>query len=205
MARMTAPRFAPLAVLLALAACGSDSTVSSTDSAKQAYLGLDRAIDKSINLGMAGYNAASSANIPPQTGAGDVNGTLTVSGHVDQGTSNNKEMNLTTAFAGYQDNLPIAADGGTVVKSGITYDTNPASLPALSMSLKGIPTGTFSGTLTGPLTMTGSLKGTITLSLSFAGNLESAGGQMIRRAVGSTHVTGTATSDYGTYTIDLTR
>jgi hypothetical protein len=188
----------------ALAACGSDA-VSSTDSARQAYFGLDGAIDRAMNLGMKGYNDASSANIPAETGNGDISGTLTVTGHVDQGSSDNKTMNLSTAFTMYQDRLPAADAPG--VASGLTYDTDAAALPALSMLLKSIPNGTLTGTLTGKLHMTGSLKGDVTLTLSFSATLQPVPGQSgkIQRVPGSTHITGTAASDYGTYTVDITR
>jgi hypothetical protein len=105
-----------------LAACGS--TVSSDEDARNAYLGLDPSIDKAISLGFDGFNSASSANIDPQTADGGVSGTLTVSGHVDQGNSGtSKIMNLTEALTNYSDN------------GSITYVTNAAALPALSMSL----------------------------------------------------------------------
>src|SRR5262245_26607098 len=88
-----------------MAACSDDDKVSSEAEARQAYFGLDRAIDRALNLGMAGFNAAHSANIPDQTGTGDITGMLVVSGQVDQGASNNKEMRLKTAFTMYQDRL----------------------------------------------------------------------------------------------------
>src|ERR1700759_5417635 len=47
-------------------ACGND-TVSSDQQAKQAYMALDGAVAKSLALGFAGFDSASSANIAPQT------------------------------------------------------------------------------------------------------------------------------------------
>src|SRR5262245_58828630 len=126
-------RFLAFACIM-LSACGNDE-VSSTEEARRAYFGLDRAVDKSINLGMQGFNAAQSANIPAQTGNGDISGTLVVSGQVDQGMSSNKEMRLKTALTMYQDRLPAAVDAGQGDPSKITYDSDAAALPALDMSL----------------------------------------------------------------------
>lgn len=178
---------------LFLVGCGN--SVHSDADAMKAYLGLDASIDKAINLGFAGFNAASSANIPAQMTTGTVKGTLTVTGQVDQGASNNKTMRLATAYVMY-------SDDGKVI-----YDTDPAALPALTMDLKNIPSGTMTGSLAGTLTMTGELHNSVTLALTFTANLMSGSGSgtTVVRAPGTTHVTGTATSDYGVYTVDLTR
>ena len=193
-----------LLVVFALAACGSSSSVSSEDSARRVYFGLDRAVDRALNLGMDGYNAAQSANIPQQIGDGEVSGTLTVDGQVDQGVSVNKEMRLTTAFARYSDDAE-RPDGGLADAgpSGLVYDTVATALPALDLSLRNIPNGTFTGSLDGTVDVSGDLQGTVTLTLTFAGAIQSAGGTAIGRVPGSTHITGTATSAFGTYTIDL--
>src|SRR3954468_5514648 len=183
----------PMLALLVLAAGCSNSVHSDVD-AMRAYAGLDASIDKAIGLGFDGFNAPSTgANIMPQMTTGALHGTLTVTGQVDQGSSNNKNMTLSTNYVAYSD------DGK------VTYDANSAALPVLAMSLKGIPTGTLSGSLTGALTMTGDLHNTVTLAVTFTGNLQSGGNNTVARAPGTTHITGTATSDYGTYTIDVTR
>ena len=123
---------------------------------------------------------------------------------MDQGASANKEMRLNTAFVGYEDRVPT---GDAPVPSGITYDTDAAALPALSLSLRNIPSGTLTGTLTGKVHMTGDLKGDATLALTFAGTIQPVAGMpgQIQRTPGSTHVTGTVMSAYGTYTVDVTR
>jgi len=182
-----------LVVFFALAAgCGNGSVHSDAD-AQKAYLGLDASIDKAINLGFEGFNAASSANIPTQMTTGTVKGTLVVTGQVDQGASNNKTMRLDTAYTMYTD------DGK------VTYDTMMSALPLLSMDLKNIPSGTLDGTFAGAFTMTGDLHNTVTLSLTFTGNLMSGSNNTVVRVPGSTHITGTAVSDYGTYNVDVTR
>jgi hypothetical protein len=182
-----------LAVALSLlaAACGNDAVSSAAD-AQKAYLGLDASIDKAITLGFAGFNAATSANISPQTAAGTIIGSLTVTGQVDQGSSANKGMRLLTSYADYSD-------------GSVTYQTEAASPPALTLSLKNIPTGTLDGTLVGNVAMSGGESGTLALSLTFRGTLQAGPGSTVQRAPGSTHVTGTATSAYGTYAVDLTR
>ena len=61
-------------LLLLSFSCSNGGGVNSTEQAKQAYLGLDESIDKAITLGFAGFNAASSANIPTEKTNGDGNG-----------------------------------------------------------------------------------------------------------------------------------
>jgi hypothetical protein len=179
-------------ILLLTAACHNDD-VSSEEDAKNAYLGLDPHVDKGITLGFAGFNAASSANISPQMTNGTLTGTLTVTGQVDQGASANKGMRLTEAMVMYSDVMDY------------TYDTTTATPPALDMMLMKIPTGTLTGTITGDYTLTGKLMGTVTLALTFTGDLESGPNMTVQRKAGTTHITGTATSQYGTYNVDVTR
>lgn len=178
--------------LFLVCGCGNGSVHSDAD-AQKAYLGLDASIDKAITLGFAGFNAASSANISPQMTTGTVKGTLTVTGQVDQGTSTNKTMRLSTAYVMYSD------DGK------VLYDTDPNALPLLSMDLKMIPTGTLSGTLAGNVNMSGDLKNAVMLNLTFTGDLQAGANNTVERKPGTTHITGTAVSDYGTYTVDVTR
>jgi hypothetical protein len=180
----------------ALAACGDDG-VSSTEAARRAYYGLDTMIGKAMDLGFAGFNAATSANIPTQTASGTVKGTLTVTGKVDQGSSKNKEMRLNTGLVDYQDDAT----------NHVVYATSDTSLPALDLSLKSIPTGTLTGTLAGAFSMTGDLTGVVTLSLSMAGELQAdpVDATKVLRKPGTTRVTGTAQSTYGVFAVDLTR
>ncbi|HZJ53653.1 MAG TPA: hypothetical protein VFD38_05895 [Myxococcaceae bacterium] len=182
---------ASLAVFSAVAACGGG--VNSEEDARKAYLGLDPSVDKAITLGFAGFNAASSANIDAQTADGGVSGTMTVTGQVDQGASTNKGMRLFDALSNYSD------DGK------VTYNTDQAALPALTINLKGIPTGTLDGSLNGSFMMSGGLSGQVSLALSFAGQLEAGADGGVQRKAGTTHITGTATSPAGTYNVDVTR
>jgi hypothetical protein len=173
--------------------------VNSNDQAKQAYLGLDESIDKAITLGFKGFNEASSANIPTETGNGDVSGTITITGQVDQGASANKQMRLVEAVDNYSDS-----------DSGITYGTTTdagtdGASATLDMSLQGIPTGTLSGSLNGTYGMKGKLTGTVELAVTFTSGLEANDAGGVERAPKSTHIIGTATSGSGVYQIDLTR
>ena len=187
-----------LALCLVLAGCGDDG-VSSEEDARAAYIGLDRMIGKALTLGMDGFGAASSANIPDQTGAGDVSGTLVVGGQVDAGASANKELRLTLTLADYRD-TPAGDDAELMV----TYDTD-ATLPMLDLSLRSIPDGTIqAGTLAGTFFMSGDLQGNVTLSLSITGEIQDDGAGGIERVPGSIRVVGTATSDYGPYDVDIT-
>ncbi|MEO6572896.1 MAG: hypothetical protein ABIP89_03585 [Polyangiaceae bacterium] len=189
-------------------AADSGGQVASAEDARRAYLGLDASIDKAITLGFDGFNSASSANISPQTAMGAVSGKMVVTGQVDQGQSNNKGMRLVEELDGYSDGAAFAADGGVDAGlEGITYATSAAALPALTMSLKGIPTGTLSGTLNGAYTMSGTLSGTVTLMLTFTASLQAnaADPMKVERKPGTSHITGTAVSPAGTFNVDITR
>jgi hypothetical protein len=183
-------RFLCLAASLAVG-CGSG--VSSNEQARLAYLGLDASIDKAIQLGFDGFNAASSANIPPQMTTGAAAGTLKVTGQVDQGASANKNMRLNEELVAYSD------DGKLV------YATSASALPALSMQLKNIPTGTLDGTLIGSLAVSGDLTGPLQLNLTFTGTLQPGTATKVERKPGTTRITGTATSGNGVYQVDVTR
>jgi hypothetical protein len=195
-------RIAPLAcAALALSACGS--SLNSDQKARLAYIGLDRSIGKALSLGFAGFNAATSANIDPQSAAGDAKGTLTITGQVDQGSSANKGMRLREGMVDYSDGK--AQIPGEDQQVDITYSTSAdaAAQPALTAQLKSIPTGTYEGSLIGAFTMTGDLAGDVSLNLSFTGQLEDDGTGKARRKAGSTHVTGTATASGATYNVDV--
>lgn len=195
-----------LCVMLVLAACGSSndnpkSGVSNPDQARLAYLGIDKAVDKALNLGMQGFNQASSANIAPQTGTGDVQGTLVVGGQVDQGASANKTMRLTTDFTNYEDAVSVP-DAGAL---HVIYNASSGGTTDLTMMLMNIPNGTFSGTFVQTLHMTGDLQGDVTLNLTFSGRIQSSASGGIERVPGTTVITGTAQSPYGTYAVNITR
>jgi hypothetical protein len=189
--------------LLAGAACGGDDSVDSDEEARRAYLGLDASIEKSLNLGMAGYNAADNANIPDQSGVGEVTGTIVVSGQVDSGVSPNKEMRLYIAMVDYSDG-PFAVDEDSEEEIDITYNTDAAALPYLELSLRDIPNGTFTGTLTGDYMMEGDLEGEVSLNLTMSGQIMGPDADHIMRVEGTTDVTGTASSGDGTYDVDVT-
>jgi len=192
-----------LIVILAFAgACTSNSTVSSDEQAKRAYLGLDKSIGKSITLGFTGFNTATNANIAPQMTAGDAGGTLTVTGQVDQGQSANKNMRLYVAMVNYTDGK-ITVNNTEV---NITYSTSTDTTmqPYLAMMLQGIPTGTVTGTLTGTYHMAGDLAGDVTLDLMFDGHLMAGPSGTVVRVAGTTMVTGTAMSKDGMYNVTLT-
>ena len=183
-----------IALCLGLFACGSG--VSSDEQARRAYLGLDASIDKAIQLGLDGFNAAGSANIPAQMTSGAISGTLTITGQVDQGASANKGMRLQAQFTAYSD------DGKLV------YSATAGSGTELGMSLKGYTAadGALTGTLVKTLVMDGDLAGSVTLDLAFTSTTEYDNGtHVVSRKLGTTHVTGSATSNGGVYQVDVTR
>ena len=202
-------RISFLLFAVGLAACGSDD-IDSNEEARRAYFGLDTSIEKSLTLGFAGFNSASSANISPQMATGTKAGTLVITGQVDQGSSDNKGMRLYVGMVGYTDGpLTIEYEGETI-DVDLTYDTSTdmTMQPYLQLSLRNIPSGTFTGTLTGTYLMTGDIEGEATLNLMFSGTLQpdpANPGDATKtiRAPGTTMVTGTADSGDGTYTVNL--
>jgi hypothetical protein len=184
-----------------LGACTSDS-VDSNEQARRAYLGLDPSVEKSMNLGFAGFNAATSANIPAQMMAGAETGTLQIAGQVDQGSSSNKEMRLTVTMTTYSDG-PFEVDSNHD-KYDITYASDTTTLPELDLSLKNIPTGTLTGTLVGTYHLTGDIIGDVVLNLAITGTMADGGSGTVIRAPGTTTITGTATQGDGVYNVNVT-
>jgi hypothetical protein len=185
-----------LAFAFSLAGCGDD--VGSEEDARRAYLGLDKSITKAMQLGFQGFNAASSATIDPQATKGDKTGTITVSGKVDQGSSDNKTMSLMVTLKDYADN--------PVEDTTITYNTAD-TLPLLDLKLSKVPTGTVSGTLVGSFTMTGDLEGAVRLNVLISGELQptAADPMKVERKPNTTKIMGTAESDYGKYDVNVTQ
>lgn len=180
--------------------------VDSEDEARLAYLGLDNAIERAIQLGFDGYNAASSATIPPQSDDGDESGQMDVTGKVDQGSSDNKGMRLDVALSEYDDGLIDDPETDGEEELVVVYDTDDDAPLLLEMQLKDIPNGTLEGTLVGTVLTDGDIEGEVHLDLAMAAELEPGeGGQQVQRVAGSTRITGTATSEAGEYDVDVTR
>jgi hypothetical protein len=157
--------------IFALSACGDDEEVSSEAEARRAYFGLDRAIGLAMDLGFKGFNEAQSANIPDQTGPGQLRGTLNVTGQVDQGASDNKEMRLELEM--------------------ISFTDRPEDNKLQEITFM----------------MTGGLEGDVDLNLTMAGELEAdpEDANKVHRKPDTTVITGTATSDYGVFAVEVTR
>lgn len=181
------------------------SDVNSEEQAERAYLGIDPGIERALKLGFQGFNAASSANIPTQSENGDISGTMEVSGQVDQGSSDNKTMNLDVKLTDYAD--PVTKLHEDDPDYEVVYSTSDGAPVALDMKLMNVPTGTLEGTMVGTVVMDKDLTGELKLNLAFSGQIEEnpAGSGKTQRKAGTTHVTGTATSDAGEYQVDVTR
>jgi hypothetical protein len=187
-------------LVLTVGCADDDEGVSSDEDARRAYLGIDASVEKALNLGMDGFNAASSANIPAQSTEGEVSGTITIAGQVDQGTSPNKGMRLSIELVDYSDGPAVRVEDDDI---DITYETEADALPFLELKLRDIPDGTFTGTLLGDYHMHGDLEGTVKLDLSMSGTIEDDGNGGIARVLGETTVTGVAVAGDGTYHVDL--
>lgn len=182
-------------VVATLPGCGGPrDAVADEESARRAYLGLDRAIDRAIDLGFAGFSAANSANIPEQSEEGDLSGRMVINGQVDQGASDNKGMRLQVVLE--EDYADVVIEDEFMV----TYNGGPV---ALDMNFRGLPDADFDATLNGTFTMTGELAGDITLALDITGQTQDDGGGAIVRVPGTIHVVGTATSPYGVFNVDV--
>ena len=181
-----------LPLVASVAVSGCSGTVDDAEAAEVAYLGLDQAVDRAIKLGFEGYNAANSANIPEQEDLGIGGGTMVVGGKVDQGNSDNKNMDLEVTLTSYTDGL-VRGD------FDIVYNGGPA---ILDLSLKGLPEAELTGTFQGSFLMDGDLAGAIELDLSITGMTQDSGGTIVR-APGTIRVTGSATSDYGVFPVDV--
>lgn len=194
-----------------LGACGGDDVASEED-ARLAYMGLHVMVDKSVNLGLDGYNAATSANIPDQEGEGDLQGRILIGGQVDQGVSDNKELRLDIELEDYQDEVIDESEEGEdePLEIDLIYASDEEELPHADISLRNIPDGTFDGTLVGSFHMEGDLEGEVFLDLQIEGEIEPVDGEgegeedEIRRVPGETQITGTAESRYGDFDVDLT-
>jgi hypothetical protein len=201
-----------LIVVLSLAtvAC-SDDGVDSDEEARRAYLGLDKSIEKSLNLGFVGFNLATNANIDPQMMPGDEAGTLTITGQVDSGASDNKGMRLNIALVDYEDGPIVINDEDEEIEIIYNTSTNVADQPYLNLKLQNYPNGTLTGTLdsntnlTGVYVLSGAIEGELTLNLTINGQTMEGPNATVVRVVGSTTVVGTATNqDGGTYDINIT-
>src|SRR5690349_11804941 len=163
---MRTPIFS-FALLLTAASCGDDNAVNSNEQARRAYLGLDKSVSKCLALGFQGYNAATNANIPMQMTTGDATGTVAVSGHVDQGTPGQANMNLSVAMTMYSDGKITVDNKPTLIM--VTYATDTAAQPALSLKLNSSSGNSLTGSLMGVYNMTGDLTGKVTLDLQISG------------------------------------
>ena len=196
-----------MTILAAATGCSDDDAIDSDEAARRAYLGLDVSIGVSLNLGFDGFNAASSANIPPQMTAGVASGMLTISGQVDQGASTNKGMRLQVGMVDYSDGVLVVMDGDEELEVDLTYATSAVveEQPALDLQLRDIPNGTFTGTLAGTYQISGDISGDVTLALTMSGAIQDDGTGDVIRVPGSTTISGTATSGDGLYTVSITR
>ena len=194
-------------VALAATGCSDDDGIDSNETARRAYLGLDPSISKSLQLGFDGFNSATSANIDPQNDVGDDTGTLVITGQADQGSSDNKGFRLHVGMVDYSDGeFTVVINEDDEVTVHLTYDTAEAEAdqPYLDIDLRNFPDGTLEGTLTGDYNVSGDIDAIVTLSLTFDGVTEDVGNGDAQRVVGTTNVTGTATSGDGLYEVDLT-
>ncbi len=181
------------------------TTVDSEDDARLAYLGLDPAVARAVQLGFDGFNAADSANIPAQSDEGDESGEMDVTGQVDQGASANKGMRLDVALTEYSDGPvddPETEDAEEEL--ALVYATAEGEPLGLDLQLKDIPDGDLTGTFAGVVLVDGDIQGELTLDLAISADIEAgADGQEVQRVEGSTEVTGTATSAAGEYAVDV--
>jgi hypothetical protein len=98
----------------------------------------------------------------------------------------------------------LAANG----RANDGHNAAPATRPEAPAPSSGAlhplgPDAELSGTLAGTFVMDGDLVGNVALNLVFTGQTEAGPGGEIVRVPGTVQVTGTATSDYGVFAIDV--
>jgi hypothetical protein len=178
--------------------------VSSEAEAEIAARGLEGALERALDLGLDGFAAATSANIPPQSGSGDISGTMDVTGQADQGASDNKGLRLDVVLVDYADLETLAIDGDEDPLQ-LAYDTPEDDPARVELQLRSIPDGTMTGTMQGTFLLAGDLEGSVDLDLTVDGPIEDDGAGQPIRTVGATEVTGTATNSAGgTFDVDVT-
>ncbi len=187
-------RMAWVGVLVLSAGCGPQ--VSNEAEAEVAARGLEGAIERALDLGLDGFAAATSANIPPQSGSGDIAGTMDVSGQADQGASDNKGLRLDVVLVDYADFDTLTIDDEEDPIQ-LAYDTPEDDPARIELQLRDIPDGTMDGTLDGSFLLDGDLEGSVDLDLAIEGPIEDDGSGQPIRTVGSTAITGTATNSAG--------
>jgi hypothetical protein len=194
------------AALVSFAACSDDEDLDSKAEARRAYLGFDPAIDRAIQLGFDGFNAATNANIPTQQAAGDAAGTMTIDGQVDQGASNNKEMRLLVTLADFSEGVVLDPDADDE-EVDVFYNSIVDAPLALDLSLKNIPNGTFTGTMLGDLEIGGDIEATASFNLTLAGEIQEdpANADNVIRTPGTLTITGTVEAAGDTFDVDVTR
>jgi hypothetical protein len=188
------------------AACGSDD-IDSDEEARRAYLGLDLSVEKSLQMGFDAFNAetGNGANIDPQNATGLTDGTLTITGQVDNGASDNKGMRLHVGMAGYSDGDIEINDDGDTIKVLYDTDVNTMNQPFLDCMFRNFPGGTLEGTLIGTYVMSGDIESEATLMLTISGATMDGGNGTVVRVPGGTTITGTLdTSDDGTFEVNIT-
>jgi hypothetical protein len=193
----------PLVIVAALHVATGCGGVASEDDARIASLGLDAIVSRVLGLGFDGFNAANSANIPPQSADGDESGTVDVAGQVDQGNSANKGMRLQVTLVEYADDTIDDPETDDEEALELLYSTPEGAPLAVDLQLRDIPTGTLSGTVAGDALIEGDLAAEVEVSLSLAGAIEDDGAGGTRRAEGTTTVTGTVTSANGGFDVDF--
>src|SRR5687768_978593 len=118
---------------------GCNCGVSSEEQARIAYLGIDTVIETALNLGFVGFNAADSANFPPQSADGAASGTISISGTIDQGESDNKGMRLNVALVDFSNGPIDDPETDEEEEIDIVYNT-PEDAPLLcEMKMRNIP------------------------------------------------------------------
>lgn len=179
-----------LPLLLTCAGC----TLSPEEAVKQAYLGLDSSLDKTLGLAFTGFNESKDTDVPQQTAHGAWTGSMAILGTVEKTGTTDATLKLVEGMKEYCD------DGKH------TYDTTSSNLPVLQLELKNMPIGTFTGSLTGEFTASDGVAGQVVLDLTFEGVVEPiSGGTKVAPKSGATHITGTTTLNSATYDVDKTR
>ena len=183
------------ASLMGAALGGCDD--STGNEAIDAYEGIDPALDRMLQLGFVGFNAASGDTLPEQLATGAASGSMVVNGKVSVGNAVDRDLRLTTLITNYSD--------GPAGPDALAINYNATAVIIAEMTMTGLPDATLTGTITGTIGMSGELTGTLTLDLTITGQTEEDANGDVQIKTGTLHLSGSASSQNGLHTVDVTR
>ncbi len=173
---------------------------SEAEQRERALILVDRAVDKALGLGLAGLADAVDGGLGPRSEAGDLQGSMTVSGTADALDAGEQSLHLRVQMTDYSD-IPKEDD------VDVRFDSYASAPPRLELVLKDAPAGTFKGSFKGLLKASGQLEDNADVSVTLSGLLEEVAGAPGRtqRKDGTVRIVGSVSLSGGSIAVDSTR